>query len=537
MTMTPLAKPTARTLPALIDELGARHPDRPAVSFADETLDFARFRDRTRAFARGLHAAGVRRGDKVGILMGNRIEWLVANFAIQYLGATTVALNTWYTGPELHYVLDHAEVSTLIVVDRYLKSDYRALLESYEPLAETLPALKRVVMLDDCPDGLPDSLIAWDDLVASGETVPDETVTAAATAVGPEDIAYLLYTSGSTAKPKGVLLRHDGLLDNMWDIGERLHYTADDVIYLPISLFWGLGCENMLMACWTHAMHIVLQDQFDPADAMHLIERHRCTALVGTPNIIHAIFTHPDRPNHDLSTLSKGTASGSPDATRRVIETAMPLACHCYGLTESYGFVTVNDASDPIEKRCVTEGRPLPGFDFIIADPATGEPLPAGQQGEVRIRGHVTPGYYKNPEATAASFDANGYFMTGDLGLLDEGGYLHFKGRLKEMLKTGGMNVAPVEVEEVLRHHPGIAEAFVTGLPDAVLSEAVAAVVVRAPGSAIDAEEVIAHCRASLAAYKVPRHVRFITPEQIPLTTTSKLHRMKLASLFDGPVD
>lgn len=529
-----MIKPHSRTLSALIDELAVTYPDRSAVTFADETISFAEFRARTLALARALHADGVRPGDKIGILMGNRIEWLVANFAIQYLGATTVALNTWYTSRELYYVLGHAEVSTLIASDRCARADYVEMIDGYRPWGESVPRLRRVVMLGD---RLARDAISYADLLARAEETAETVVTGIAAKLSPTDMAYLLYTSGSTARPKGVMLQHDSLIENPWNIGERLQFDSSDVIYMPISLFWGLACESILFATWTHGAHLVLQDQFDADKALELVERHRCTAFFGTPNIVYAVFQHPDRARYDLSSLRKGVASGSPETTRSVIESGLPLACHCYGLTESYGFATVNGASDPVDKRCNTEGRALPGTELRIVNPVTGQSVPAGEAGEVRLRGHVTPGYYKNPEATAASFDADGFFKTGDLGVLDAEGYLLFRGRLKEMLKTGGMNVAPAEVEEVLRQHPSILDAFITGLPDPVRDEAVAAIIVLHEGCTLGEDEVIAYCRSALAAYKVPRRVMFTTMERLPQTTTGKIHRMRLIELFASETD
>ncbi|RAR49201.1 fatty-acyl-CoA synthase [Paraburkholderia unamae] len=522
-------KPESRTLAALVEELAVRFPERPAASFEGRTVTFAQFRDLAIEFAKALQAEGVMPGDKVGILMGNRIEWLVVNFAIQYLGATMVALNTWYTARELAYVLDHADISVLVTVDRYLNADYVEMLDGLAPLSETFPRLKRVVMLGDRTAA---QAIGYEAFVARGAAVADTVIHTRLSAVQPSDIAYLLYTSGSTSHPKGVLLQHDSLIENTWNIGARLHLDSDDALFLPVSLFWGMGCENLLLTSWTHGVHIVMQQQFDATEALHLISRYRCTALGATPNIVHAIFEHPQRGEYDLSGLRKGVASGSPEVSRKLIATAMPLLCHCYGLTECYGFATVNDASDPVARRAETEGRVLPGTEVRIVCPETGRTLPAGEAGEVCLRGHVMRGYFKNPEATAASFDADGFFHTGDLGVLDAEGFLHFKGRIKEMLKTGGINVAPIEVEEVLRTHPAIEEAFVTGLPDPVRDEVVAAVIVLARGATLDKAAVLEYCRASLAAYKVPREVVFVPMHEIPQTSTRKVHRMRLAELF-----
>lgn len=520
--------PSSRTLGALVEENAVRFARQAAVSFEGETISFAEFRQRTIAFAKGLRTLGVGPGNKVGILMGNRIEWLVANFAVQYLGATTVAINTWYTARELAYVLRHADVAVLIAVERYLKSDYGQMLAELQPWSGQFPLLESVVMLGA---QVPAGCIASEQLLASGSGVPDEDILDALARVTEEDLAYILYTSGSTALPKGVTLQHKGLLGNTWDIGERLGFTAADTIYLPISLFWGFGCENMLLTCWTHGVHIVLQPQFDAREGLELIERYRCTAATATANIAHAMF-FDDQGRRDLSSLVKGTASGSPPSKLDIFQRVLPRGCSAYGLTEAYGYAAVNAADDPIEKRAASDGRPLPGMDLRIFSPADDRELPVGEVGEIRLRGYVTPGYYKDEAATRASMDPNGFFKTGDLGLLDADGFLYFKGRIKEVLKCGGITITPVEVEGVLRTHPDVLEAYVTGLPDEVLGVSVAAVVVPRDGRSIEPEALISHCRSQLAAYKIPRRYVFTSVEGLPYTTTQKVHRMRLPSLF-----
>lgn len=526
-----MKRPESKTLCALIEEMAARYPERPAVSFEGRTVTFSEFRRLAIDCAKALHAQGVRRGDKVGILMGNRIEWLVVNFAAQYVGATMVALNTWYTERELAYVLEHSDVSLLVSADHYLRADYVAMLEAMQPWAQTLPQLRKVVTLGErqARDSIP-----YERFIACGAGVTDEEILSLSRAVEAEDIAYILYTSGSTAHPKGVMLVHRHLIENMFDIGQRMHFTPNDVVYMPLSLFWGMGCMNMLIGPWTHGMHIVLQAQFDASDGLELIQRYRCSVLAGTANIIHAIFEHPQRVCYDLSSMNKGTPLGTPETSMTIMRTVMPLGVRVYGLTESHGFATMHDAGDPIEKRACTDGRVMPGFELRIVSPDTDQVLGPGEVGEVRLKGHLMRGYYKNPEATANSYDEEGFFKTGDVGAMDADGYLLFMGRYKEMLKTGGINVAPIEVEEVLLKHPKVREAFVTGLPDPVREQVVAAIIVLKEGASMDEEEVIQHCRDQLAAYKVPRHIRFATMDEIPHTTTKKVHRLRLATLFDS---
>jgi len=345
--------------------------------------------------------------------------------------------------------------------------------------------------------------------------------------------AFLLYTSGSTALPKGVCLAHWGLLENCHDIGERQHLTEDDVLLLPISLFWSFGCSNGMMAALTHATHIVLQEHFDAAEAVTLIERFRCTALYGTGNIMRALLDLPGLRGRNISTLRTGLTFGSAKFMREVIDRLAPDICHVFGFTEGYGNSTVTDVNDPIDERLNSAGRVLPGSEVRIVDPATEEILPSGEEGEIRVRGCIMAGYHKDPTATAKAFDNDGFFRTGDLGVLDDEGYLHFSSRLKEIIKTGGINVSPAEVEEVLRAHPCVSEAFVTGLPDPIREEVVGAVVVLVDGASFSVEALTTHCRASLAAFKVPRRFRAVRMDALPLTTTRKVHRARLAELFE----
>ncbi|TAJ11342.1 AMP-dependent synthetase, partial [Patescibacteria group bacterium] len=343
----------------------------------------------------------------------------------------------------------------------------------------------------------------YEEFLAGGTAISEETLDTVAATVCPDDIAYLLYTSGSTSHPKGVMLAHRGLIENMYEIGSRLDFTPDDTLFLPVSLFWGMGCENGLLAAWTHATHLVLQHHFDVDEAMELMSRYGCTALYGTANIIQAIVDHPDRNRYDLSLLSKGVTGGTPEQIRNVIETFMPKACHAYGMTETYGFMSVGDAvADNVKQRSEAYGRLLPGMDLKVVNSETGEELPVGETGEVRLKGYVMAGYYKAPEQTAAAFDKDGYLITGDLGHFDEDGFFYFRGRIKEMLKTGGLNVSPLEVEEVLRSHEDVVDAFVTGLPDKVREEIVAAVVVPKDNANITEGMLMEYCRSMLASFK-----------------------------------
>ena len=245
-----------------------------------------------RAFAKGLTALGVAKGDKVAILMGNKPEWIIADLAICLIGGIMVAVNTWVTGRELQHILAHSDTTLLIASDRYLKYDYFAMLAELEPHAQAMPLLRQVVHVG--ARRYRDS-IAFQDVVARGRDVADAAIDRAAGAIDPRDVAYILYTSGSTSTPKGVQLQHYALIENMWHIGERMHVTEQDRLWLAVSLFWGLGCENALFNLMTHGGCVVLQESFEPGEALRIISAERCTIFYGMPNMVQAIAEHPDR--------------------------------------------------------------------------------------------------------------------------------------------------------------------------------------------------------------------------------------------------
>ncbi len=530
--------PESRTLGDLLDEMARRYPDGEAVVFERQRLTYPEYRERVRQLARGLHALGVRRGDKVALLMGNRLEWLLVDFAVALLGATLVPVSTWSTARELEYVLRHSDATTLVTVDRFRSQDYLAMLEAIGPGSKRLPLLRHIVCLGGKRGR---GITAFAELCELGARTPEALVDAAQRVVAPTDIAYILYTSGTTSTPKGVQLQHRGLIENMFNIGERQHLSPVDRLWLGISLFWGFGCENALLALMTHGGCVVLQEAFEPGEALALIERERCTVYYGTPNIALALWEHPDRPRRDLRSLRTGAAIGHPPAIQTVMDLGAREICNVYGLTECYGNCALTDAHDPVESRLATIGRPLPGFEIKIADPDTHRPLAPGDIGEITLRGYITPGYYKDPEKNAAAFDADGFFLTGDLGWFDASGRLRFHGRIKDVVKTGGLNVSPVEVEQILLGHPAVAEAHVLGVPDPRREEAVTAAVVLKEGAGVSADELRAFCRQALAAFKVPQHICFVRRDALPLTPSGKVQkhllRESLAANMAGAVE
>lgn len=513
----------------LIDEMASRYSDRDALIGENIRYTWRELYSQIRQFAKGLYSAGVRPGDKVGILMGNHPDWLIAHFGIMALGGITVAINTWASSRELAYQLDHSETKLLLMSDSFKNRNYLKLLQDAKNLRPNLSHLEQIFCKSSktLPNNISDFRLIWE----MGKNISDSTINRKIMEVRGEDIACILYTSGSTAEPKGVLLQHFALIENMWNIGERLHITENDRLWLAVSLFWGLGCENALFAMWTHGACIILQEYFDPGESLKLIEREKCTVYYGTPNMTLALAEHSELSKRNISSLRVGATLGSPAQIQQLIDLGVPEACQIYGLTETYGNCSINDSHDTLQHRIETIGKPLPGNKMIIADTVTGEPLAPNKIGEIRLRGYVTPGYFKDPKKTQSSFDINGYFCTGDLGFIDKNGYFYFQGRVKELIKTGGINVSPAEIEKVLMCHVGIEEAYVIGLPDIRKDEVVAAVIVA--NTPIEKKHLIALCQNELAAYKVPKKILFITRAELPVTNTGKLKKSSLKLLFN----
>lgn len=528
-----MKSPESQTIPRLLQEQTRRFGEREALVDARRRLTYTQLQDEVNRVARGLLALGLSRGDTVAILMGNRAEWLLTFLAIQQIGAVSVGVNTWSTRRELEYTLAHAEVRCLVANERLRRQDFRALLADLRPGCEQLPTLRHTVWVGvEAPRESAAGEMTWEELLARGQDMPQTQVDAAAAATQADDVALLLYTSGSTAAPKGILLQHRHWVSNSFHIGERQHVTHQDRLWLAVSLFWSFGIVNAAPNLLTHGGCIVLQESFDAGEALALIERERCTLAYGTPNIFQALWEHPTRPSHDLSSLRSGATIGTPEQVMRAVELGATEICNIYGLSETYGNCAVADAHDPLEVRLHSVGHPLPGVVLRICHLESGEPVPAGEVGEIRVRGPVLREYFKNPQATAEAFDADGFFRTGDLGQLDDEGRLYYKGRIKEMVKSGGINIAPAEIEEVLMRHPAVRTAYVIGVPHPTLDEALVAIVIPEQGITPTAEALKAFCAGEVASYKVPGRFHFTTEAQLPLTTTGKVQKARLITLL-----
>jgi fatty-acyl-CoA synthase len=507
--------PYARTLGDLLFEQAERHAGRPAVICGDRTVSYAELAHRSAAVATFLRQHGVARGDRVGLLLNNRLEWMEAFFGAAMLGAVVVAFSTWSTRDELDWLLGDSDVKMLITLDRYGDNDFVAGLQA---MTHRPPA---VVILGDS------AFLSYETMIAaepSARLPPGEAASAA-------DDAIIIYTSGSSSRPKSVPLSHYGIIENGFNIGERQGYGPDDRVLLAPPLFWSYGSANAMSAVLTHGAVLVLQGRFDPGDAIALIQRHRCTALYTLPAITSAIVSHPEFHRDRVRSLRTGLTIGAP---QDVLTAAQVLGvseiCNVYGQTESYGNCCVTPHHWPLERRAACQGPPLPGVTIRITDPSTGAELPAGEEGLIEVRGYIMRSYVgSSADQTKSVMTPDGFFRTGDLGRLLADGTMSFSGRVSEMIKKSGINISPAEVEDVLMRHHAVALAGVVGVPDPTQGELLAAFVVVRPGTGPLPEELAAHCRAIASRYKVPDFIEI--RDSLPTTVTGKLMRRELKQM------
>jgi fatty-acyl-CoA synthase len=520
-------RPLALTLGGVLTEMVAREPARPAVHYHGETMTYADLEGEASAAARGLLELGVRRGERVAILFGNRPEWLVAAFAALSIGAIAVPLNTWSKESEIEWTLRHCGVSTLITIDGFLRQDYVEVLgrlipelgKGAAPRGPRLPELRSVVVAGRPTPGA----TGWSELLEAGRRRERTELDERAAAVAAGDEAFILYTSGSTGAPKGVMLRHGSVITSGYEIGARRLVDHDDVVWLGSPLFYGLGATNALPVALTHGASLILDDTFDAGRAIDSIGRHQATVYYGTGNMTQAILDHPTFDPAKIATLEKGTAGIAPEYKRlAIVELGVALATPAYGLTESHGHATGGLPDDPLEVKLHTDGEPLPGVEMLVVDPESGEPLAPGETGRILLRGHIASGYYGNPE-DAVAFRDDGWFDTGDLGRLDAEGRFTFQGRLKEVIKAGGINVSPVEVEQLINTHPDVRDVHVVGLAHPSRGEVIVAFVdARQPIAEAEVREFVAERAAS---FKVPRHVLFRPPDGLPRLASGKVSK------------
>ena len=546
-----MGHPQTRSLPPfrdvtvgdLLTRLAHALPEREALVYGDgPRFTFAALEQEARTIARGLMALGVARGERVVLWATNVPEWVVLQFAVAKAGAILVTANTSLRARDVDYLLRQSEAATLITIRGFRDVDYVNELQAIGATAGRIPGLERLIFLSrpsadsakaDIGGQAPAGFVPYDELRAAASSVSEAELDARSAAIGVDDVINMQYTSGTTGFPKGVMLSSRNIVNNGEALGRMLGYTADDRLCLCVPLFHCFGCVIGVLGAFTHGACVCPVVTFDPKRVLETVHRERCTALYGVPTMFIAELECPDFKAYDLTSLRTGVMAGAlcPEPLMRRVMTEMhlPEITIAYGMTESSPGITMTPRDSSVTQRSQTVGPVLPELEVKIVDPATGETRQPGECGELCCRGYnVMKGYYNDPDATRAAIDADGWLHTGDEATLDPDGCFRITGRIKDIIIRGGENIAPKEIEDRLREHPAVADAYVYGVADAFFGEAVAAAVRLRPDAAgaVSAGDLIAWCARALAKFKVPRDVRFVP--DFPMTASGKVQKFKL---------
>ncbi len=528
-----MSLPEPCSMPAFVRAQAAHHGDRPFVSLGEQRLTYAQLEARSRRWARGLLARGVGKGTRIGLLMPNGPDWVTAWIAATRIGALLVPLNTFYQARELGWVLAHADVDTLLCVDRFLRNDYLERLEQFAPeLAraeaaplhlEALPYLRRVLVAGELRRPWARPLA---ELEAQAEAVPETLLEAVEAQVTPADPMIVIYSSGSTADPKGAVHTHGTVIRHAHNLNQFRDLRASDRMYSPMPFFWVGGFLFTLASVMHVGAALLCEEVFEPGPTLELLERERATLVTGWPHYSKALADHPTFSQRDLSAVRGGNLYDLLPEGQRPAD--LELRSNSLGMTETCGPHTMDPMDQTLpEKLRGSFGHAVPGVEHKVVDAETGAVLGADASGEICVRGYsVMQGLYKQEREEV--FDRDGFYHTGDGGRFTADGVLFFEARLGDMIKTAGANVTPREVEVVLEGLPGVRSAFVVGVPHPDRGENVAAVVVPKEGESPAADALHSALRNELSAYKVPRHLWLAGADDVPMTDSGKVDKKRL---------
>lgn len=511
------------TIGANFERTVAAYPDREALVevASGRRWTWAELDRDVDALARGLIAAGLRKGDRVGIWAPNCAEWTLVQYATAKAGIVLVNVNPSYRTHEFAYAVNQSGLRMLLAATSFKSSDYRAMVEE---VADQCPTLERTVYVDT------DDLAA---LVAEGESLPEGALAERMATLGPQDPINIQYTSGTTGYPKGATLSHRNILNNGYFTTELIGFTEQDRLCIPVPFYHCFGMVMANLGCTTHGATMVIPAPgFDPEITLRTVAEERCTAVYGVPTMFIAMQNHPTYHQHDLSTLRTGIMAGSicpVEVMKRCVnDMNMAGASIAYGMTETSPVSCQTRADDDLERRTATIGRVHPHVEIKIVDPVTGETVERGRPGEFCTRGYsVMLGYWDDPEKTREAIDADGWMHTGDLAEMREDGYCNIVGRIKDMVIRGGENIYPREIEEFLYQHPDIEDVQVIGVPDEKYGEELCAWIrMKADAEPLDADAVRSFATGRLAHYKIPRYVMVV--DEFPMTVTGKIRKVQM---------
>jgi acyl-CoA synthetase (AMP-forming)/AMP-acid ligase II len=516
------------TLSELIDRAAAAFGDSHYIEDGDVAISFNELRRHCRAVAAALIARGVGKGDRVAVWAPNLYEWILAGFGAQVAGAVLVPLNTRYKRSEAAFILRTSGAKVLFSIDHFLDTDYPAMLAG-----EELPALEEIVHLR--PRGPVAASGAarhssWDDFLAAGGAVSATALEERIASVKGDDTADILFTSGTTGAPKGVMAGHAQNLRTYRAWADTVGLQPGDRYLIIGPFFHSFGYKAGLLAALPCGTTVLPHQVFAPEAILKRINDERITVMPGPPTLFQSLLAHPDLGKYDISSLARATtgAAAIPVELIRQMRDVLKIdtVISAYGLTETCGTVTMCHRDDDAETVAHTSGRAIEGIEVRCVDPE-GKPVAAGEAGEIVVRGYnVMQGYFDNPAATADTINAGGWLHTGDIGVLDPRGNLRITDRLKDMFITGGFNCYPAEIENILAGHPQLAMSAVIGVPDERMGEVCMVWAVKKPGSALTEQQLVDWCRDNMANYKVPRRVVFA--DALPLNASGKVLKTEL---------
>ena len=514
-----------KTIPEVFAETAAKFSDRDALISRHQQIrhTYGELREEVARTAAGLWGLGLRPRDRIGVWASNCAEWVYLQMAAPRIGAVLVNVNPAYRSHDLAYILERSGMKALFLHEQDARVNYLDILADARDGSDS--ELRNAVVLSRGTDAAApsgDGVMSWAEMIAGGEEPPpyhDD----------PDEVVNIQYTSGTTGKPKGVQLSHRNLVNNAYLMGAGLRWSEEDRLCLAVPMYHCFGCVMGSLQSIVYGATLVMPSaQFDPGEVLRSIEEESCTTIYGVPTMFVAELGHAEFPDRDMSSLRTGIMAGAPcpvELMKRVVD-----EMHCsemtiaYGQTESSPVITQSSTDDSLEVRVATVGRAMPNTQVKIVDTETGETLPVGHQGELCTRGYlVMKGYDKDPDATGKVIDFDGWLHTGDLATMGEDGNIRITGRAKEMIIRGGENIYPREIEEFLHTHPKVNDVYVVGLPDERFGERVLAWIRLESGEQADEAEIRDFCRAKIAHFKIPEHIRFV--DEFPMTVTGKVQK------------
>ncbi|MEC4560211.1 AMP-binding protein [Pseudomonas inefficax] len=532
-----------QTIGQAFDATVARYADGEALVSRHQGLRYSwrQLAEQVEVHARALMALGVNTGDRVGIWSPNCAQWCILQLASAKVGAILVNINPAYRVGELEYVLRQSGCRWLVCADAFKTSDYHAMVQELVPelasttpgemASERLPDLRGVVSLAANP---PAGFLPWQALAERAGQISTEAYATRQQSLQFDQPVNIQYTSGTTGAPKGATLSHYNILNNGFMVGESLGLTAHDRMVIPVPLYHCFGMVMANLGCITHGSTMIYpNDAFDAELTLRAVAEERASILYGVPTMFIAMLDHPARAQMDLSTLRSGIMAGATcpiEVMRRVIDQMhMAEVQIAYGMTETSPVSLQTGPDDHLELRVTTVGRTQPQLENKLVD-ADGCIVPRGEIGELCTRGYsVMLGYWDNPQATADAIDPAGWMHSGDLAVMDEHGYVRIVGRNKDMIIRGGENIYPRELEEFFYSHPAVADAQVIGIPCSRYGEEIVAWIKLHPGHSATVEELQGWCKARIAHFKVPRHIRFV--DEYPMTVTGKVQKFRMREI------